>query len=194
VTTTAYASLADLKTRLRLTTTDDDDELTRKLVVASRRIDKDCGGRSFCLDYTTSARVFPITSAQTLVVDDFASETGLVVGTGASTFSTVASTSYRVKPANAIIKGRAAWVLEARENVYCWPVDTGVDVQVTAQWGWPAIPDEIEEACLFMAQRLFKRKDSPEGVAGSTDFGLLRVIAKDPDYLGLIDDFVRPEV
>jgi hypothetical protein len=85
-------------------------------------------------------------------------------------------------------------VLEARDGIYCWPVGVGVDAQVTAQWGWPAIPDEINEACLFMAQRLFKRKDSPEGVAGMSDIGLMRIIARDPDYLGLIGDFERPEV
>lgn len=189
----SYADLADLKTRLRLTTTADDAELTQKLVVASARIDKDCH-RSFGLDYTTSARVFSITSAKTLVVDDFATTTGLVVATGVTTFSTVDSGAYRVKPDNSIAKGRAAWVLEAREGRYYWPVGCGVDVQVTAQWGWPAIPDEITEACLFMAQRLFKRKDSPEGVAGLSEIGLVRVIARDPDYLGLIDDFIRPEV
>lgn len=191
--TTTYATLADLKTRMRLTTTDDDTELTQKLVVASRRIDKDCN-RSFTLENPASARVYTLTSAKTLVVDDFASTSGLVVATGTTTFSTVDSSLYRVRPDNAIVKGRAAWVLEAREGLYCWPVVSGVDVQVTARWGWPAIPDEIAEACLFMAQRLYKRKDSPEGVAGLSEIGLVRVIAKDPDYLGLIDDFVRPEV
>lgn len=192
--TTDYALLADLKTRMRITGAADDTELSKKITIASRRIDEDCG-RRFYLDASASARTYTVTNERKLLVDDFATTTGLIVETGyGSAFSTVASTSYRVAPDNAITKGRAAWVLEAREGVYCWPVGYGQDVRVTATWGWPSVPDNIAEACLFMAQRLFKRKDSPEGIAGSTDFGLLRVIARDPDYLGLIDGYVRPEV
>jgi Phage gp6-like head-tail connector protein len=186
----AYASLAELKTKMRITDTTDDVELADKLQVASRRIDDDTG-RRFWSDKATSARQYDITHAKKLIVDDIASATGLIVQVGDGTnWTTVASNLYQLGPANNIAKRKAAWMVE-RINSW-WEAQP--QAQITARWGWPAIPAGVHDACLILAARLFRRKDSPEGVAGFGDLGVVRVGRYDPDYEGLIGPLVRPEV
>jgi hypothetical protein len=65
-------------------------------------------------------------------------------------------------------------------------------VQVTAAWGWPSVPDEIGEAALLQAARLFARRTSPEGVSGNAEWGIARVSRLDPDVRELIKDFRLP--
>jgi hypothetical protein len=48
-------------------------------------------------------------------------------------------------------------------------------VKVTGVWGWPAVPAAISQATILQAARHFKRYDSPLGVAGFGDFGVVRV-------------------
>jgi len=47
--------------------------------------------------------------------------------------------------------------------------------------------DETQEAILLMASRLYKRKNSPEGVAGWGDLGVIRIISTDPDITRLLE-------
>ncbi len=62
-------------------------------------------------------------------------------------------------------------------------------IQVTARWGWPVVPPEITEATLLLAARLFKRKDSPGGVASFGDFGPVRISNIDVDVTNLLAPF-----
>lgn len=47
---------------------------------------------------------------------------------------------------------------------------------------------EVQEAILLLASRLYKRRQSPEGVAGWDEMsGVIRVISRDPDVERLIE-------
>jgi hypothetical protein len=48
-------------------------------------------------------------------------------------------------------------------------------LQVTARWGWSAVPPAVTEATLILAEELAKLKDAPFGVSGWTEFGVMRV-------------------
>lgn len=48
------------------------------------------------------------------------------------------------------------------------------------------VPDNLREATKMLASRLFRRRLSPEGVAGFGDFGAVRVTRVDPDIEALI--------
>lgn len=193
-----YATLADLKERMGLA--DDasrDTELQGKLTTASRDIDDDCG-RRFWLDPTPVQRTFnpqyrivPSWDGQKLLVDDIGDAAGLVVEIGSgSNWLTV--TDYDLGPDNALTDGRAVeWLLRPYLPWVTWPRQR---IRITARWGWPEVPDQIQEACLIRAQRLARRKDSPEGVAGNSDFGVVRVSRWDPDYDALIGRFVKPGI
>jgi hypothetical protein len=47
--------------------------------------------------------------------------------------------------------------------------------------------DEVQEAIVLLASRLYKRRQSPEGVAGWGDLGVIRVLASDPDIERLLE-------
>ena len=47
--------------------------------------------------------------------------------------------------------------------------------------------DETQEAILLLASRLYKRRSSPEGVAGWGDLGAIRILASDPDINRLLE-------
>jgi hypothetical protein len=52
------------------------------------------------------------------------------------------------------------------------------------RWGHP----DLQEAILLLASRLYKRRQSPEGVAGFTAEGIVvRVLAQDPDVRFLME-------
>jgi hypothetical protein len=71
----------------------------------------------------------------------------------------------------------------------CFP---GRRWRITARWGWPAVPDDIAQATLLLANRRFMRVDSPEGVAGWNDQGPVRVSRFDPDIEDLVGPYVLP--
>lgn len=48
------------------------------------------------------------------------------------------------------------------------------------------VPATLREAALLLTSRLFRRRLSPEGVAGFGDFGAVRVTTLDPDIEAMI--------
>jgi hypothetical protein len=76
-------------------------------------------------------------------------------------------------------------------NDYLWPVvDQQALVRITATWGFPAIPIAIKQAAIIQSSRLYKRLDSPLGVAGFGDMGAIRVGRYlDPDVEQLVMPF-----
>ncbi|MCW8217126.1 phage gp6-like head-tail connector protein [Streptomyces halstedii] len=189
-----YATRAALKLRLAIETDDDtrDTLLDGALAAASRGIDT-ATGRRFWLDDEPSARTFTLAgnvvrgdSGARLLIDD-AGSTPTVVETGSGN-SWTALTGYDTAPDNALVRGRPITALALAAGGW----GGGPRARVTARWGWPAMPDEITEATLIQAARLFRRKDSPEGVTGSAEWGVVRLSRRDPDVWALIEHFIRP--
>jgi hypothetical protein len=173
-----YATLAQLKERLTTTTDVHNDRMTAALTAASRGIEKFCG-RQFNTAASVTARKFRPTSHGMCLVDDFQSLTSLKtddsnVGTFATTWS---ATDYELEPLNGVVDGEAGWPYWRIKSVYakpfyCYPRAT---VELTALWGWAAVPAAVNEACLIAATELVKLKDTPFGIGGYGDFGIVRV-------------------
>jgi len=198
-----YATLADLK-QIRPSPTgnaDIDAALLRALNTASRRIDRMCGGRQFWLDKTATARIFrpqgrvaPAQYGEWLLIDDIGDPTGMIVEVGNGTTFT-AITNYDTGPENAIAYQTPITKLFRRLMPWTnWTMQPNAQIRVTALWGWPIIPDEVVQATLIMANRLYLRKDSPEGVLGNSEWGVVRVGARDPDVSELLGDLMLPGV
>lgn len=197
----AIISVSDLKTWLSISDSVDDTNLTTAVNAANSAVVAYCG-RNFDDAGSASARVFAPDDRYTLVCDDFHTITGLVVKTDDNddgTFETTwSSTDYQLEPLN----GRVGTVTVPYTRIVAlstrtWPGPSRrALVQVTAQWGWASVPADVKEAALVKASRLFKRKDSPEGVLGGfADLGAVRVSAReDPDVMLLLRPYRRQAV
>jgi hypothetical protein len=192
-----YAQLDDLKSLLRIPTSDtvDDAQLARSIEAASRRIDGVCD-RIFYQEPTATARVYDATNLASVSIDDVSTLSGFIVRVddGFSYGTTlVLDVDFRVEPLNNLSKGLPFYRLVSLSGIF--PRSTvRPGVQVTAQWGFPSTPSAITEATLLMAGRLFKRGDSLLGVAGFTDMGVITVRGVDPDVDHLIQPFRRMAV
>lgn len=60
------------------------------------------------------------------------------------------------------------------------------EITVTGVWGWPAVPAAVKQAARLQVARVLKRTDSPLGVAGFGEFGVVRVTQLDPDVKSLL--------
>lgn len=191
----AYITLERIKSVLKITDTDRDEDLTLALRAASRSIDN-YTGRRFYLDTTATARfftrrhtVYSRSEGWRLMVDDIGATTSLAVAVGNEDGGYTAVTGFTNDPPNALVEHEP---LTAFLKNTAWIVRNMDRAKVTARWGWPAVPDVVEQATLIQATRLFKRKDSPEGVVGSAEWGVVRVGAIDPDVRALIQHLVLP--
>lgn len=142
-------------------------------------------GRDFTPAITTaSARVFRSTGySRVLRVDDFNSTTGLVVkldagDNGAYDTTLTLGSDVVAEPLNAR-HGGLAWSYDQLRRIGDdWPgYSDRARVEVTARWGWPAVPNAVAQAVKQVAAELFKRKDAPFGVAGFGEFGPVRLSA-----------------
>lgn len=174
-----YASVIELKDRLGIDGTADDDVLGGALLAASRGIEK-MTGRQFNDAGSASARTYRPENQIRVEVDDFHTITGLVVATDdgdSGTFAnTWSATDYELYPLNGVVEGESGWPWsKIRAVAGRWfPCGRRATVQVTARWGWAAVPAAVKESCLVSAVEIFKLKDTPFGVGGYTDFGILR--------------------
>jgi hypothetical protein len=187
-----YGDIADLKARLGIKGDDNsrDAALNSALGAASRGIDRACG-RRFWLDavpkertFNPRGRVVQDPDGARLLVDDIGSIAGLVVQSGASTV-----TSYETSPDNALLDQQPITGLLLVNG--SWGTATN-RIRITAQFGWPAVPEDVAEAALIQAARLYRRKDSPEGVTGSAEWGVVRLSRRDPDVWNLIEPYILP--
>jgi hypothetical protein len=193
----SYATLAELKTRLTgIASSLDDNAMTNALAVASRGIEHVCG-RQFNKTTSATTRVFYPDNSCRAIVDDFHTTTDLVVKTDDGddgTYETTWSTSdYQLEPINGILDGESGWPYwKIRAVSGRWFPTSGrrAPLQVTAQWGWTAVPVAVKEACLAVAQDTFQLRGAPFGVGGNPEWGTFRVRAN-PMAMSMIAPYSR---
>ena len=189
-----YISTEELAAYLRIGDADDDVELALDISAASRAVDVAAGGRQFGKTDGLETRTYPVRWTQSIAmwiadIDDLMILDGLVVQasttilTAAQPGSGVTSGQYYLEPFNAAQLGRP---YEGMNVGFASipPIGYGERIiSVTAQWGWPKVPDTIKLATRLQAARFAIRRQAPFGVAGSPQMGSeLRLLAKaDPD-------------
>jgi hypothetical protein len=149
-------------------------------------------------------REFHAYSSYCVEVDDISTATGLVVkidDTGDGTFGTTLtiSTDFLLLPSNAADESPAepyTEIMLADNYTFPRPSNGRPGVQVTAKFGWAAVPDNIEKACAIQAWQLYKAKDAPFGMASFGDMGGgMRIrTGLNPVALALVDRFAKPSV
>jgi len=183
-----YTTLASVKAILRITDSVDDALLEECIESASRQIDTHCE-RVFT--YGTATRIYTPNDSFVTEIDDLISLTTLKTSSSADgVFDTTWTTSdYQLEPLNGLVGGKAAPYTHIRAvGDFTFPIDgEEATVQVVGVFGYgTAIPTDVKQACNLLAIRQFKRYDSPLGVAGFGDIGVVRVSRVDPDIDALL--------
>ena len=193
--TNGYASLAETKAALRISDAIDDTLLEMAIESASRLIDG-YASRNF-YSSGTATRYYVADNEFVVQLDDLANGTVTVRSSeqGNGLFDVTWDTDdYQLEPLNAVLDGQA-WPYTSIRAIgdYLWPIEGGEAlVQITGTWGWPALPIAIKQACIIQASRIYKRLDSPLGVAGFGDLGAIRVSRNlDPDVEQLVMPYKR---
>ena len=193
--TNGYSTLAELKASLGITDNVDDTALEAAITAASRMID-DYTERFFYRDGTTQSPVSRYYTPQditVLMIDDVYQITEVAIDAAFDqTYSTVFATSdYLVEPVNAPRKGWPFTRILATGS-YLYPYPLPQSVRVKGIWGWNAVPAEISMATLLQSSRLFARRQSPFGIAGAPDLGVVRLSSRlDADVEVLCRPFRR---
>lgn len=188
-----YCTLTELKARLSITDSADDAILEAVIEAASRAIDGACN-RFFYQTAAGQIRYFSVASDILVLLDDCTAITAVATDRNLDrTFSQVISLSdVELGPLSAGQTGKPYTEIRIKPMASA-SFDYGKDMlKITGTWGWPSVPDAVNEACLLQASRLFKRKDAPFGVTGGGEVGTsISIRAVDPDVLVLLSQFRR---
>jgi hypothetical protein len=191
-----YATLAELKSYLKIEDSMEDTLLEHIVEAASRSIDR-IANRRFYLDSSASVRTYRPSDLLRVFVDDFGSTSGLVVKTdpnSAGIYQTtlVVNTDFIVEPVNAAAKGRPwNYITIVSGESFSLPTNYRPQVEVTARWGWPSVPDDINQATLILSADLYKRKDSIGGVLGLSELGAIRMSPLGRDITAMVRAYKR---
>jgi hypothetical protein len=154
-----------------------DDEYDRAITAASRQIDEYCG-RHFYKVETPTAKLFRPYQCDEVWTGDIATSVGLIVQTDMDddgVFETTwAATDYQLEPFDRL-NGTHPYEMIVALGAAEFPIPnqrftTGnasryrrvsrrARVQITASWGWPAVPGDVVSACQILAVDHFKSKD-----------------------------------
>jgi len=201
--TNGYATRNQVKAALRIGTADTaDDELIDNCTEAASRLIDGYANRQFWAVGSATTRIYTAENEFYCNIDDVYSTASLVLKTSTMADGvfdvTWSTTDYQLEPLNQVLDGQSWSYTKIRAvGDYLFPTvnaNYGSEalVQLTAFFGWAAVPAPITQACIIQASRIFKRYDSPLGVAGFGDLGAIRVSRfLDPDMQQLVEPFRR---
>jgi len=190
--TNGYATLAQVKSALRITDDVDDTLIEQAIESASRRIDGYCG-RWFYKTAQTAIKVYPF-DYYNVPTQDIANTSVTVAvstqGDGVYDQTWTQGTDYQLEPLNASLNsdpynrivaiGGKTFPIQVTPNV---PY-----VQITAQWGWQNVPIDVTQACVLLSIRQFARLNAALGIVGFNDMAI-QVKAVDPDVRDLLNQY-----
>jgi len=187
-----YVSRNDVKNALGLGTaamTPEDDEIDQVVNSVSRAIDDACG-RFF---YSAAGTVlYTAEDFLYLPIDDFSAITAVVIdeqNTGTPNVTLTTGTDYRPEGTSAIPGFPYTAIRITSFGTKTLPVGVTEGVSVRGTRGFAAVPQPIVAATLLQCVRTHARRNSPYGVAGSPDGGIIRLLSRlDPD----VELMIRP--
>jgi hypothetical protein len=185
-----YITVAQLKNELRIPAgdTQDDAQLARWVTSASRAVDgwahRQFGVTAVPEQRRYTARWDRHECAYFASVDDLQNIAGLAILAGINPIIV-----YTLLPLNNTLKGYPF------EEIKIGSVFGEAAVDITATWGWTAVPASVQEATMLQAVRFAARRDSPFGIAGSPAEGSeMRLQARvDPDVEVVLNKKLRRE-
>lgn len=191
--TNGYCTLAQIKAAARITDAIDDALLEMAVESASRMIDAECDRNFFSSG--TATRDFTPNDDHTVDVDDLVSIVSVKIDdAGELTFLITLETSdFQTEPLNQRVSGNFFPISRLRMiGEFLLPIfGRQATVRIEGVYGFTPTPIQVTQATVIQASRIFKRLDSPLGVAGFGDLGAMRVGKVDPDVSMLIRPFKK---
>jgi hypothetical protein len=186
----SYLTTPDATDFLRSQIVADEVEIEAFATVASSAIDAHCQ-RTFTVPTEATARLFVPSMYDVLKVHDIANTTGLVITVDGS-----AVTDYQLEiapgtPGPIGVDGRTWPYAYIRLLSGSWGCGAEATVSITARWGWPATPAEVELACKMLVKDYANSRDTRFGFVQMGDFS--RAIAMNGVVAGLLAPFRRVE-
>ena len=180
-----YVTRTEVKNALGLGTaalTPDDTEIDQVITAVSRAID-DYTGRFFYSVAGTA--LYTATDYLYVGIDDFSAITSVKTdenNDGTAEVTLTPNTDYRLVT-NQTVPGWPYTAVQITSfGSHTLPVLVTEGVQIIGTRGWSAIPAPIEAATLVQSTRLHARRNTPLGVAGSPEGGIVRLLSRlDPD-------------
>lgn len=179
----AYATLAELRTWLSIDDSYDDHTLQPTLLAAEAGVDAYCGWRFVATAGTRRFLVPEDTYLLHLGSSPLATLAGVTVAVDlddTGTFETVwTATDWQAEPLDGVgPTGETGWPytrIRALGGLHFPDTMYGrASVQVTATFGWAAVPEAVSQATLIAAAWLWSNKASPSGVQ-MTEFGPMTI-------------------
>lgn len=202
-----YASTAQIKAALRISDTVDDGLINLAGSAASSMIDTYCQ-RSF--GQTFGTRVYAPDNSFVCQIDDLVAGSAVTINLSTNLDgiynTTMGTADYQLEPLNGIMDGASWPATRIRAvgsylmgigdwNFYFLDTPSKASLQVIGTFGWPEVPAAVTQAAVLQASRIYKRTDSPLGVAGFGDMGAIRVSrGLDPDVAMLLAPYQRERV
>jgi hypothetical protein len=193
--TNGYATLAEVKSALRISDSVDDTLLEMAVESASRLIDGYAGRVFYSIG--TATRYFVSLDDYNVEIDDISSSSITLQSSNNADGvfnNTWTVDDYQLEPLNGVSDGQT-WPYTSIRAIgqYLFPTSGGEAlIKLTGVYGWSSVPVAIKQACIIQASRIFKRLDSPLGVAGFGDLGAIRVSSQlDPDVAQLVSVYRR---
>lgn len=199
----AYCTDNELKAWLQFNDTEDDTLLPGIIDSASEWIDEWCGQ---FFTATTQTRTFAACSGDELVLGHAAPLVAVTTlktdEDGDGTFETTwDAADYQLLPFDAPSHSparpyRTVRAVGSRSFPVAYdPRGRSNRVQIVGSFGWAEVPAKVRDACLILAASEYKRRYSPEGVAGFGEFGAIRISGRvDPDVARLLKRYQAPLV
>lgn len=75
---------------------------------------------------------------------------------------------------------------------FVWPYSHLNRVEIIGTWGWDYVPPEVQQASLMLVTDIYKSKDTPWGMAGTAEVGLVRV-QSNPWVVELLRPYIRAQ-
>lgn len=204
----AYCTETQVRAELQdVNATVSSDLICKAINAASREIDNTCSGdiprsRRFWQDSAVQTRTYLCEDSAFVYIDDISTTTGLIVKTdenddGVYETTWTINTDFALWPLNAAndaTEPYAFWKIVALggNSSKAFPTyERRAGLQVTAKFGWPTVPKQIEEACILRSISIMMRKDSPTGMLVQAEWGSMRVPMFDPDFNAMIRPFIK---
>jgi hypothetical protein len=191
-----YTGRADFKSARDITSTEEDAWIDRCLLASTRAIEKRSGWPTFWRTESAVTRTVSVVGKIVPVRRSGYQYTKLLLRDGlvrTEPFSVAGFSTAAMDDADTELESEPCTAL-----ILPWGATFGSNgtVAITGVWGWPEVPADVAWAHEMQAGRFYRRKGSPEGIAGSAEWGLTRIPALDPDVLSILKGggYMRPGI